>query len=98
MIAVDYGRLPWIALVLAVSFGLYGFCKKQVGVGAVDSLAVETGVLFVPGADRARRASARRATSSSAPAWSTSRAARHRAALVTAIPLLFFAAAPTGCR
>jgi chloramphenicol-sensitive protein RarD len=48
VIAIDYGRLPWIALILAVSFGLYGFCKKQANVGAVDSLAAETGVLFVP--------------------------------------------------
>src|SRR5579859_411432 len=48
VIAVDYGRPPWIALTLAVSFGLYGFFKKQAAVGAVDSLAVETGVLFVP--------------------------------------------------
>jgi chloramphenicol-sensitive protein RarD len=48
VIAIDYGRPPWIALILAVSFGLYGFCKKQANVGAVDSLAVETGVLFVP--------------------------------------------------
>jgi chloramphenicol-sensitive protein RarD len=48
VIAIDYGRPPWIALVLAVSFGMYGFCKKQADVGAVDSLAVETGVQFIP--------------------------------------------------
>jgi chloramphenicol-sensitive protein RarD len=48
VIAIDYGRPPWIALVLAVSFGMYGFCKKQANVGAVDSLAVETGVQFIP--------------------------------------------------
>ena len=48
VIAIDYGRPPWIALVLAFSFGMYGFCKKQANVGAVDSLAVETGVQFVP--------------------------------------------------
>jgi chloramphenicol-sensitive protein RarD len=48
VIAIDYGRPPWIALVLAVSFGMYGFCKKQADVGAVDSLAIETGVQFVP--------------------------------------------------
>jgi chloramphenicol-sensitive protein RarD len=48
VITVDYGRLPWIALVLATSFGLYGFVKNRIGVAAVDSLAVETGVLFVP--------------------------------------------------
>ncbi len=48
VIAVDYGRPPWIALTLAVSFGLYGFCKKKADVGAVDSLAVETAAMFVP--------------------------------------------------
>lgn len=48
VIAVDYGHPPWIALTLATSFGLYGFAKKQADVGAVDSLAVETGVMFVP--------------------------------------------------
>src|SRR3954470_2264592 len=39
VITIDYGRLPWIALTLAISFGLYGFCKKRASVGAVDSLA-----------------------------------------------------------
>jgi chloramphenicol-sensitive protein RarD len=48
VIAADYGRPPWIALVLAVSFGLYGFFKKKAAVGAADSMAVETGVLFLP--------------------------------------------------
>ena len=48
VIAIDYGRPPWIALVLAFSFGMYGFCKKQADVGAVESLTVETGVQFVP--------------------------------------------------
>jgi chloramphenicol-sensitive protein RarD len=48
VIAVDYGRPPWIALVLAFSFGMYGFCKKRADVGAADSLAVETGIQFVP--------------------------------------------------
>jgi chloramphenicol-sensitive protein RarD len=48
VIAFDYGHPPWIALILATSFGLYGFFKKQAAVGAVDSMAVETSVLFVP--------------------------------------------------
>jgi len=48
VLTVDYGRLPWIALTLAMSFGGYGFLKKQVGAGAVESLAVETGVLALP--------------------------------------------------
>jgi chloramphenicol-sensitive protein RarD len=48
VITADLGKLPWIALVLAASFGTYGLCKKQANVGAVDSLTIETGVLFVP--------------------------------------------------
>jgi chloramphenicol-sensitive protein RarD len=50
VIAIDYGSPPWIALDLAVSFGLYGFFKKKASVGAADSMAVETGVLFLPAA------------------------------------------------
>ncbi len=44
IIAVGYGTFPWIALVLAISFGLYGFIKKRVGgqVDAISGLTLET--------------------------------------------------------
>lgn len=47
VLTYSYGKLPWIALTLAFSFGLYGFVKKRVGprVDAVTSLSVETMVL-----------------------------------------------------
>ena len=47
VITAGYGQLPWIALVLALSFGIYGLIKNRVGrtVGAVPGLAVETLVL-----------------------------------------------------
>jgi len=48
ILAVDYGRPPWIALVLAVSFGTYGLVKKIAGVGSVESMTVETLVLLLP--------------------------------------------------
>lgn len=48
VLTVAYGRVPWISLVLACSFGGYGFMKKAVPVGAVTSLAVETLVLLPP--------------------------------------------------
>ena len=48
VLTVAYGRPPWIALLLAFSFGFYGLVKKQVGVGGTQSLAVETTFLFVP--------------------------------------------------
>lgn len=41
------GKLPWIALVLALSFGVYGFVRKTAPVDAVTGLAAET-VLMAP--------------------------------------------------
>jgi chloramphenicol-sensitive protein RarD len=46
VLTVAYGRVPWIALVLACSFAGYGFLKKAVDVPAMTSLAVETAVLL----------------------------------------------------
>jgi len=42
VLTIDYGRLPWIALALAVSWGSYGLIKKQLGLGALEGLAIET--------------------------------------------------------
>ncbi len=42
VLAVNHGRVPWIALVLAFSFALYGLLKKVAGVDSVPALAVET--------------------------------------------------------
>jgi len=43
-----YGRLPYIALSLAFSFGLYGLVKKISPLGSLFGLTVETGILFIP--------------------------------------------------
>jgi len=48
VLTVAYGRVPWLALILAFSFGLYSVIKKGVNVGAAESLTVETLVLFLP--------------------------------------------------
>jgi chloramphenicol-sensitive protein RarD len=45
VLTVDYGRPPWIALTLALSFGSYGLCKKQANTPAVESLTFETMVI-----------------------------------------------------
>ncbi|HEY7724683.1 MAG TPA: EamA family transporter RarD [Anaeromyxobacteraceae bacterium] len=39
------GRLPWISLVLALSFGTYGLLRKRARLDAVAGLLVETGLL-----------------------------------------------------
>jgi chloramphenicol-sensitive protein RarD len=41
-LTVEYGHPPWVALVLAFSFGSYGLAKKKANAGAVESLVVET--------------------------------------------------------
>jgi len=42
VLTIDYGRLPWIALALAISWGSYGLVKKQLNLGALEGLAIET--------------------------------------------------------
>jgi chloramphenicol-sensitive protein RarD len=39
------GAVPWLSLVLAFSFGLYGFAKKKAGLPALDGLWLETAIL-----------------------------------------------------
>ena len=46
VLTVENGSPPWLALVLAFSFGTYGLLKKTAGVGAVEGLAIETAVLL----------------------------------------------------
>jgi chloramphenicol-sensitive protein RarD len=45
VLTIDYGRPPWIALTLALTFGSYGLCKKQANTPAIESLTFETMVI-----------------------------------------------------
>ena len=45
-----YGALPWIALVLALSFGGYGAVKKKAPLASTHGLTIETGMLLLPAA------------------------------------------------
>lgn len=47
-LTAHYGKLPWIALLLAFSFGFYGLIRKVAPVGALIGLTVETLLLFLP--------------------------------------------------
>lgn len=48
VLTFDYGQPPWIALTLAVSFGIYGLAKNKIGgrVTAINSFAMEAGMLL----------------------------------------------------
>ncbi|GAB3753587.1 EamA family transporter RarD [Microlunatus parietis] len=45
VLGFDYGRPPWVALVLAVSFAVYGLLKKKINAGAVETLTIESAYL-----------------------------------------------------
>ncbi|MEE9496806.1 MAG: EamA family transporter RarD [Desulfobacterales bacterium] len=47
-LTIYYGEFPWIALTLAVTFGLYGLIRKVAPVGSLVGLAVETLLLSIP--------------------------------------------------
>ena len=44
------GHLPWIGLLLAISFSLYGLLRKTAPLGALEGLAVETLAMLPPAA------------------------------------------------
>ena len=47
-LTIHYGEFPWIALTLALTFGLYGLIRKMAPVGSLVGLAVETMLISLP--------------------------------------------------
>ncbi len=47
-LTVDYGRLPWIALTLALTFGTYGLLRKTGKLESIEGSTLEMLLLFVP--------------------------------------------------
>lgn len=94
IIAVGYGRPPWLALGLAISFGLYGLAKSVAGrrTGAVTSLAIET-LLLAPFALFALRWLDLQGESHFLASGWHSALLLASTGIVTAAPLTFFAAA-----
>ena len=46
-LTIDFGKFPWIAIILACTFGLYGLVKKTAGLEAIPALTMET-LLLTP--------------------------------------------------
>ncbi|HNB50917.1 MAG TPA: EamA family transporter RarD [Anaerolineales bacterium] len=87
-----FGRLPWIALTLAFTFGFYGLVKKLAPLSSLYGLTLETGLLFLPaliflGSAEMTGAGAFLHTGT------TSDLLMFGAGVVTTIPLLMFASA-----
>ncbi len=94
VIALGYGSFPWIALTLAFSFGLYGYLKKRVGaqVDAVSGLTLETAWL-VPVAIVQLVVAGAVVGLSFGNAGTVQALLMIATGVITAVPLLLFAAA-----
>ena len=94
VLAVNYGQFPWIALILAFSFGLYGLVKKQVGgrVDAISGLTIETAWL-APFASIVLVVLAVNGGLTTGTSGVPHALLMMSAGVITAVPLLLFAAA-----
>ncbi|WP_077210741.1 EamA family transporter RarD [Bacillus dakarensis] len=90
ILSISYGQMPWIALALAISFGLYGLAKKMLKVDSAIGLTLETMmvtpiafiyiiILFVQGNHSLLAGSA------------TTDLLLMASGVITAVPLLYFA-------
>ena len=91
-LAWDAGRMPWIALVLAASFGLYGLMRKTAKLGALEGLSFETMLLFPFALGYVVWLSMNGQNAFINTASDTTRWLLVAAGPITAIPLLLFAA------
>jgi chloramphenicol-sensitive protein RarD len=89
-LTVDMGRLPWVSLCLAATFGCYGLIKKKVDMPPLDMLAIEMSVMLpiTLGFLALRTAGGHEALVSATPVEALVLVA---SGAFTAIPLLFFA-------
>ena len=90
--AMLYGSVPWVSLLLAVTFAIYGALKKRVGIEPLISLAVET---FIAAPFALAFLLSRQAAGAGA-FWNDGALTTILLALagvVTAVPLFFFAQA-----
>ncbi len=90
-LAIQGGQFPWIALVLACTFGSYGLIRKTAPLGALEGLVLET-MLLAPPALAILAFYAMRGESSFPAESSLINTMLVGIGPVTAIPLLLFAA------
>jgi chloramphenicol-sensitive protein RarD len=91
-LTVTYGSPPWIALVLATSFGAYGLLRKTAPLNSLEGFTLETMIMIVPALAYLGwvEASVGGALFHAGPATTMLLVS---SGLVTATPLLLFAAA-----
>lgn len=50
VLTISYGRVPFLAIVIAISWTIYGYLKKHVPLSPVESMAAESFILVIPAA------------------------------------------------
>ncbi|KPL90914.1 EamA family transporter RarD [Herpetosiphon geysericola] len=90
-LSVALGVLPWIALALAFSFGFYGLIRKTAALDSLQGLALETVVFFGPAAAYLLWLETQGTAAFGHQSWTVTLLLAG-AGVVTAIPLLLFAA------
>jgi chloramphenicol-sensitive protein RarD len=91
-LTVQVGALPWIALALAFTFGLYGLLKKIAPLGSLYGLALETAILLLPSVGYLLFVESRGTGSFGHTGWGGALLLA-MAGVLTSIPLLMFASA-----
>jgi chloramphenicol-sensitive protein RarD len=91
-LTLQYGSLPWIALALAFTFGIYGLLKKLAPLGALHGLSLETAILFLPGIAYLLYGASQGSNAFVSGSW-TIMILLALSGVITAIPLLLFASA-----
>ena len=90
-LTISYGVVPWIALTLALSFGLYGLLRKTAALNSLEGLTMETLLLFFPALVYLLWLGMN-GTGAFGTAGLTTTALLAGAGIPTALPLLLFAA------
>ena len=90
-LALTAGGTLWISLALALSFGFYGLLRKTARLGSLEGLTVEMAILFLPALGYLLLLSARGEAAFGVVSPSTTLLLAF-SGLVTAVPLLLFAA------
>lgn len=90
LLTIEQGGLPWVSIILPLSFGFYGFFRKSLPIGPSQGFMLEVIILFIP--------------ASAYAAWLYSQGQDHfvagtfsdvmllmLAGVVTAVPLIMYA-------
>lgn len=92
-LAVQQGSVPLIPLGLALSFGLYGLVRKMVGLGPIEGLLIETGILLPLAAGWLLTMPNAAALPGAPPLWMLM-----ASGVITTVPMLLFAGAANRMR